>query len=120
MPWIDKDMCTGCGTCVEECPVGTISVSGDTADINMDNCIHCGICHEVCTEDAVRHDSEKIPDRVEANVTETKKFMSDCEKYLKSEEEGQKCLKRMIKYYNNEKVIAEKTLDELESLKTVQ
>jgi len=120
MPWIDKDMCIGCGTCVEECPVGTIIMGDETAEINMDNCIHCGTCHEVCPEDAVRHDSEKIPDSVEANMTETKKFMSDCEKYLKSAEEGQKCLNRMIKHYNKQIIIAQKTLDELESLKTGQ
>ncbi len=118
MPWVDKDVCTGCGACVEECPVGIIFMSDNAAEINMDNCIHCGTCHEVCPEDAVRHDSEKIPDRVEENVTETKKFMSDCKEYLKSAEEGQRCLKRMIKHYKNEKTIAEKTLDELESLKT--
>lgn len=120
MPWIDKDKCTGCENCVEECPVNTISIINETAEIDMENCIRCGICHEVCPEDAVRHDSEKIPDRVEENVTETKKFMSDCEKYLKSAEEGQKCLKRMIKHYNNEIVIAQKILEELESLKTAQ
>jgi len=119
MPWVDKQMCTGCGTCVEECPVGTISMGDEVAEINMDKCIHCGTCHEVCPEDAVRHDGEKLPDRVEANVKETKKFMSDCEKYLKSAGEGQKCLNRMIKHYNNEKIIAQKTLDELESLKVV-
>ena len=116
MPWIDKDNCTGCETCVESCPVNTISIIDDTAEIDMDNCIHCGICHEVCPEDAVRHDSEKIPDRVEANVIETKKFMADCEKYLKGAEEGQKCLKRMIKHYKSEIMIAEKTIEELESI----
>ena len=120
MPWVDKDICTSCGICVEECPVGTIFMSDDVAEINMVNCIHCGTCHEVCSEDAVRHDSEKISDSVEENVAETKKFMSDCKKYLKSVEEGKKCLNRMIKHYKNEKIIAEKTLDELESLKTVQ
>ncbi len=120
MPWIDKEMCTGCRICIEECPVETIYMGDETAEINMDNCIHCGTCHEVCPEDAVRHDSEKLPDRVAENVKETKKFMSDCEKYLKNAEESQKCLNRMIKHYNNQRIIAQKTLDELETLKADQ
>jgi ferredoxin len=119
MLWIDKDKCTGCETCIEECPVNTISIINETAGIDMENCICCGICHEVCPEDAVRHDGGKIPDRVEANVTKTKKFMSDCERYLKDINEGQKCLNRMLKHFKNEKIIAEKTLDKLESLKII-
>ena len=117
MPWIDKDRCTDCEICVEECPVNTIFIENGIAEIDMENCIRCGRCHEVCPEDAVRHDSEKIPDRVEANIMKTKKFMVDCERYLKDSKEGQKCLKRMIKHFKSEKIIAEKTLDELESLK---
>ncbi len=26
MPWINKEMCTGCLTCVDECSVGAISM----------------------------------------------------------------------------------------------
>ena len=116
MPWVDENRCTGCGTCVEECPVETISINNETAEIDMDNCIHCGTCHSVCPEEAVMHDSEKIPDRVDANVAETKRFMSECEKHIEGPGEDQKCLKRMIKHYNCEKSIAEKTLDKLRSM----
>ena len=61
MPWVDKDKCTGCSICVEECPVSTIHIENEIAEIDMNNCIRCGSCHEVCPEDAVRHDSETIP-----------------------------------------------------------
>lgn len=116
MPWVDEDKCIGCGICIDECPVDTISIENDTAWIDMAGCIHCGRCHDVCPEDAVRHDSEKASDRVKMNVEETKKFMDACEKYLKSESERQKCLNRMKKHFNNEMIIAEKTLEELKSL----
>ena len=117
MPWVDKDMCTGCETCIEECPVGAITIVDESAQINMDNCIRCGTCHSICPENAVRHDSEKTPEIVKENILMTKKCMEDCIKYLGSPDEGQKCLKRMIKYFNNKSIIAKKTLEELESLK---
>jgi ferredoxin len=113
MPWIDKEKCICCEICVEECPVNTIAIKDEKAEIKMDGCIRCGICHDVCPEDAVRHDSEKVPDKVEENILETKKFMDACEKYLGDSAEKKKCLNRMIKHYNNEKIIAEKTLEKL-------
>lgn len=117
MPWIDKNECVGCSICVEECPVDTIYMDNEHAEINMDNCIHCGICHDVCPENAVKHDSEKIPDEVEANIVKTKEFMNACAKYLADEKEKQKCLNRMIKHFNKEKVVAEKTLEKLQMIK---
>ena len=117
MPWIDKNECVGCSICVEECPVDTIYMDNEHAEINMDNCIHCGICHGVCPENAVKHDSEKIPDEVEVNIAKTKVFMNACAKYLGDAKEKQKCLNRMIKHFNKEKIVAEKTLEKLQMLK---
>jgi len=117
MPWVDKNECIGCSVCVEECPVDTISMTNEKAEVNMDNCIRCGTCHDVCPENAVKHDSEKIPDEVEANMAKTKEFMDACAKYLGNEEEKQKCLTRMIKHFNKEKIVAEKTLEKLQMLK---
>jgi ferredoxin len=117
MPWIDKGMCVGCGICVEECPVDAIVMEDELAEIDMNDCIHCGRCHDVCDEEAVRHDSEKVPDEVKSNVEETKYFMDACEKYLGDAKERQKCLNRMIKHFNRERMVAEKTIEELESLR---
>jgi len=119
MPYIDAETCTGCGICVEKCPVEAISMEDEKSEINMDKCIHCGTCHSVCTEEAVRHDSEKIPENVKANVEVTKRFMEDCARYLGDAKEKNKCLERMRKYFNKEKIVAEKTLEELENLRNV-
>jgi ferredoxin len=118
MPWVDDNKCTGCGICVEECPVGAIAMENSRAEIKMENCIRCGICHSVCAPEAVRHDSEKIPEIVKINVEMTKRFMEDCAKHLGSEEEKNKCLTRMMKHFNKEKIVAEKTLEKLEDLKS--
>jgi len=119
MPWIDKNKCVGCGICVEECPVDAILMENEVAEINMNDCIRCGKCHDVCPEEAVRHDSEKIPDEVKANVEKTKNFMDACAKYLGNVEEKQKCLNRMIKHFNQDKIVAEKTIEELEALRNL-
>jgi ferredoxin len=117
MPWVDRNICIGCGICVEECPVDTIVMEDDVAEIHMDKCIHCGKCHDACEQEAVRHDSEKRADRIKGNVEETKYFMEACEKYLGDAEERQKCLNRMIKHFTNEKIIAEKTIREIDLLR---
>jgi formate hydrogenlyase subunit 6/NADH:ubiquinone oxidoreductase subunit I len=92
-------------------------MDNEHAEINMDNCIHCGICHGLCPENAVKHDSEKIADEVEANTAKTKEFMNACAKYLGDVKEKQKCLNRMIKHFNKEKIVAEKTLEKLQMFK---
>ena len=116
MPWVDKEKCTGCGICVEKCPVDAISIKQDKADIDMNKCIRCGKCHNVCPQEAVRHDGEKIPEDIKVNIKLTKKCMEDCAKYLGDVKEKGKCLERMKKYFNKEKIVAEKTLEELEKL----
>jgi ferredoxin len=116
MPWVDDVKCTGCGVCVEECPVDVIWMKNEKAVIDMKGCIRCGICHDVCPTEAVRHDSEKIPTVVKDNIEKTKRCINTCAKYL-GEEEKWKCLERITRSFNREKIIAEKTLKELKKLK---
>jgi ferredoxin len=116
MPWVYGEECDGCGICVEECPVDTIHMEEDVAEIDMDGCIRCGTCHDVCPVGAVRHDGERISEEVASNVALTRKNMRECAMYLGGEQESRKCLGRMIKHFNKEKIVAEKTLEELQGL----
>jgi|GEM_PF-6639652 len=36
MPWIDQQSCTGCGICVDECPVDTISMKNEEAERTLE------------------------------------------------------------------------------------
>jgi NAD-dependent dihydropyrimidine dehydrogenase PreA subunit len=47
MPWINVADCTGCGICVEECPVNIIKLKNEAAQINMAECIHCCIYNKL-------------------------------------------------------------------------
>ena len=49
---IDKDACTGCGTCEETCPVDAIKVN-DKAEVNEETCIECGACVDECPVEAI-------------------------------------------------------------------
>lgn len=49
---IDKSKCTGCGICVEACPVGAITVD-QVAKIDGDICVDCGSCVAECPNEAL-------------------------------------------------------------------
>lgn len=112
MPWVNKEDCTGCGLCVEICPVDTITLVEGIAEIDMDGCIRCGKCHKSCPNDAVRHDSEKIPGEIEANLEKVRWYLS----HYETGEEKKACLKKSIRHFNLVKSIADKTIEQLNSL----
>ncbi len=116
MPWIDETRCTGCGICIDECPVNAIQLQEETAIIDMELCIRCALCHDLCTQEAVMHDSDKVDERIKTNIKKAEHNMLACARHLGNDEEAQKCLKRMIKHFTREKHIAEQTVMALESL----
>jgi ferredoxin len=109
MPWINKDKCIGCGICVQECPVGAISMKEERALIDMEKCIRCGKCHDVCPQEAVRHDSERIPLEIKEKIEGIERNLDN----FKTKKEKEDFLERMIKYYNKEKEIAEGTIEKI-------
>jgi formate hydrogenlyase subunit 6/NADH:ubiquinone oxidoreductase subunit I len=50
---IDTNICVGCGSCAEGCPVSAIEPNDDKYAINTDVCISCGSCKSVCPVDAI-------------------------------------------------------------------
>ena len=45
--------CTGCGVCVEVCPLEATSLNDDKAIIDEDTCTECGLCVDECPNDAI-------------------------------------------------------------------
>ncbi|MGE4568217.1 MAG: DUF362 domain-containing protein [Bacteroidales bacterium] len=53
LPEVNSDECVGCGTCIDVCRAGAISVVKDKAVINPELCIGCRACEKVCPMDAI-------------------------------------------------------------------
>ena len=52
-PQIDPELCTRCGTCIEQCPVSALSMGDDLPQVDADTCITCFCCQEICSEKAI-------------------------------------------------------------------
>ncbi|MBU0513377.1 MAG: DUF362 domain-containing protein [Proteobacteria bacterium] len=52
-PAVDVETCTGCGTCVDQCPVGALTLEDDLPLVDADTCITCFCCQEMCPEKAI-------------------------------------------------------------------
>ncbi len=50
---VNKAKCTGCESCVAECPSEAISMAESKAQVNPDSCIDCGVCVDACPEEAI-------------------------------------------------------------------
>ena len=52
-PKADPDLCTGCGTCVEQCPASALSIEDTIPEVDKDLCVACFCCQEICPEMAI-------------------------------------------------------------------
>jgi len=52
-PRADEALCTGCGACIDQCPVSALSMNGDYPIADPEICIRCFCCQEICPEKAM-------------------------------------------------------------------
>jgi len=51
---VEKDKCTGCGECAENCPGEVYEIVDSKAvPVNIEECHGCHTCEEVCPEIAI-------------------------------------------------------------------
>ncbi len=51
---IDREVCMGCGLCVDRCPTGAIQLDKDAkAERDESACFGCGVCARFCPEGAI-------------------------------------------------------------------
>jgi uncharacterized protein (DUF362 family)/NAD-dependent dihydropyrimidine dehydrogenase PreA subunit len=53
-PSADPELCTGCGNCVDQCPVSALKMQTDLPEVDDEKCITCFCCQEICPEKAIR------------------------------------------------------------------
>ena len=51
---VNKEKCTGCGTCVDLCPVEAIKLEDNIAVVDADQCVDCGSCENECPVEAIK------------------------------------------------------------------
>lgn len=52
---INKDLCDGCRTCADGCPMGLIIVEDEKAKIlDTESCMGCEYCVTVCPKQAIK------------------------------------------------------------------
>lgn len=53
-PKADHALCTSCGSCIDHCPAGALSLNADDLPVaDMDLCVTCFCCQEICPEKAM-------------------------------------------------------------------
>jgi len=50
---VDEEKCSGCESCVEECPSEAIKMVDDKAVVDVEACIDCGVCVDACPVEAI-------------------------------------------------------------------
>lgn len=50
---VDPSKCTGCETCVGECPSEAIRMVDGKAKVDPDQCVDCGVCVDACPVEVI-------------------------------------------------------------------
>jgi NAD-dependent dihydropyrimidine dehydrogenase PreA subunit len=53
MIYVDENLCTGCGICIDACNQGALSIAGCAAVIDPTLCTSCGRCIDACLTEAI-------------------------------------------------------------------
>ena len=76
---INKEICTQCMTCQDNCPVEAIDVLADPAEIQKEGCIFCWYCEKVCPEGAIEADWTLMKKNAKSNLKKYIKLLKQAE-----------------------------------------
>jgi len=50
----EEEVCSGCGDCIDRCPMDALTMDNDVAALDSNRCIGCGLCVSTCPTGALR------------------------------------------------------------------
>lgn len=53
IPVVDSSLCTACGICVDECPMGCYDMAAIAVLAREEDCTECEICVDACPSAAI-------------------------------------------------------------------
>jgi Fe-S-cluster-containing hydrogenase component 2 len=74
---IRKDLCLGCGLCIEGCPRGAISIVSAAAEIDQSRCNKCCLCLDACPQGAITELKPVSGRELQATITGLKDRTQD-------------------------------------------
>jgi len=74
---IRKDLCLGCGLCVENCPLQVISLLWGYTEIDQSRCNQCRLCLEICPQGAIVETVPVSKNELETTVVSLKQRTND-------------------------------------------
>jgi uncharacterized Fe-S center protein len=69
-PYVDEDLCIGCGACAKICALNAPEIKNRKAAINHAKCVGCGRCIGVCPADAVQPAQDESFDILNKKIAE--------------------------------------------------
>ncbi len=60
----DHEVCIACGTCVDKCFMGAITLRGEKIYRDNSLCKGCGLCISICPQNAISAEVEDIDEAV--------------------------------------------------------
>lgn len=53
-PTVNPEKCTGCGACIDTCPMNLFKISKGKATVIKGECLGCKACESVCLAKAIK------------------------------------------------------------------
>ncbi|MCI8311834.1 MAG: DUF362 domain-containing protein [Lachnospiraceae bacterium] len=76
-PYVNQDLCIGCGQCAKNCAHGAPIITDQKAAIDLDKCVGCGRCIGVCPKDAVKSAQDEANEVLNYKIAEYTKAVLD-------------------------------------------
>lgn len=76
-PYVNQELCIGCGQCIKICAHDAPSVTDRKASIDLNKCVGCGRCIGACPKDAVSPAQDEANEVLNYKIAEYSKAVLD-------------------------------------------